>query len=286
MVASNPAYSSTNGVLFDKTQTFLIQCPGGLGGSYTIPGSVISIGNDAFDDCINLTNIIVGNGVTTIGDYAFLSCSSLTSVSLGNSVSSIGTGMFEYCSSLAGITIPNSVTNIGQDAFALCSSLSRVTIGSRVTTIGNLAFYSCALTAVTIPGSVTNIGNYAFEYCSDLANITFLGNAPELVGLYAFSDLASGAKVYYYAGTSGWSSTFNGLPAIQLIAPPQISDASLQNGNFGFAIGGVNNQLVTVVASTNLLNWQTIWTNTLSGTSTNFTDTQSRSYPRRFYRAY
>jgi hypothetical protein len=76
------------------------------------------------------------------------------------------------------------------------------------------------------------------------------------------------------------------LPTVQLIAPPQISDPGVQGGNFGFAITGVSNQVITLEAGTNWLNWQTIWTNTLSGTSTNFTDPQWKSYPHRFYRAY
>jgi len=47
--AANPNYSSTNGVLFDKAQTTLIEFPGGLAGSYTIPNSVTSIGDYAFE---------------------------------------------------------------------------------------------------------------------------------------------------------------------------------------------------------------------------------------------
>ena len=43
--AANPAYSSMNGVLFDKAQVTLLQFPGGLGGSYTISNSVTSIGD-------------------------------------------------------------------------------------------------------------------------------------------------------------------------------------------------------------------------------------------------
>ena len=47
VAASNPFYSSTNGVLFDKSHFTLIQFPGGKGGSYTIPDSVTNIGNSA-----------------------------------------------------------------------------------------------------------------------------------------------------------------------------------------------------------------------------------------------
>ena len=45
--ALNSFYSSVNGVLFNKSQTTLIQYPGGKAGSYTIPNSVTSIGSFA-----------------------------------------------------------------------------------------------------------------------------------------------------------------------------------------------------------------------------------------------
>jgi hypothetical protein len=41
--ALNSFYSSVDGVLFNKSQTTLIQYPGGKAGSYTIPNSVTSI---------------------------------------------------------------------------------------------------------------------------------------------------------------------------------------------------------------------------------------------------
>jgi BspA type Leucine rich repeat region (6 copies) len=72
--ASNPAYSSLNGVMFDKAQATLVQFPGGLGGNYTIPNSVASIGNGAFDYCPSLTSVIIPNSVTSIGDSAFNNC--------------------------------------------------------------------------------------------------------------------------------------------------------------------------------------------------------------------
>ncbi len=37
--AFNPFYSSLDGVLFNNSQTTLIQCPGGKTGSYTIPST-------------------------------------------------------------------------------------------------------------------------------------------------------------------------------------------------------------------------------------------------------
>jgi hypothetical protein len=51
VAAFNPNYGSLDGVLFNKDQTALIQCPGGKAGVYTMPESVTSIGNSAFSGC-------------------------------------------------------------------------------------------------------------------------------------------------------------------------------------------------------------------------------------------
>jgi len=54
--AANPAYSSLNGVLFDKAQKTLITYPEGrTNGAYTIPAGVTNIGNNAFAGCASLT---------------------------------------------------------------------------------------------------------------------------------------------------------------------------------------------------------------------------------------
>jgi hypothetical protein len=102
-----------------------------------------------------------------------------------------------------------------------------------------------------------------------------------------FYDLGAGAKVYYYYGTTGWGLTYGGLPTVMLGAPaPQVGtgSAGVKPGGFGFTINGVVNQTIVLEASTNLTNWQSIRTNTLSGVSTNFVDPQWLNHPHRFYR--
>src|SRR5450756_889581 len=57
--ALNFFYSSLDGVLFNKSQTTLIQCPGGKAGGYTVPNGVTSIGSSAFSGCTSMSAITV-----------------------------------------------------------------------------------------------------------------------------------------------------------------------------------------------------------------------------------
>jgi uncharacterized repeat protein (TIGR03803 family) len=137
---NNPAYSSVAGVLFDKSQTTLIQYPGSIAGSYTIP-----------------------NSVTSIGDYAFYGCTSLTSVTIGTNVTSMGFFAFGWCTNLTSVTIPASVTSIGESAFAGCTNLTSVTIPTSVTSIGDLAFGDCtSLNGVYFKGNAPSVGFHVF----------------------------------------------------------------------------------------------------------------------------
>ena len=109
--SANPNYSSLDGVLFNKTQTALIQCPISKSGSYIIPNSVTSIGNGAFRNCTNLTSVIIPNSLTSIEYGAFYGCSGLTSVTIPNLVTSIGGAAFSGCSGLTSI-YANSTTPV------------------------------------------------------------------------------------------------------------------------------------------------------------------------------
>ena len=99
----NVNYSSVGGVLFNKDQTVLIDCPDGMVGAYEIPQGVISIGDWAFYWCNRLTSVTIPEGVTSIGFYSF-----------------------GYCGSLESITIPASVTTIENYAFYFCDSFSTI----------------------------------------------------------------------------------------------------------------------------------------------------------------
>ena len=144
----NAVYSGNGNCIIQKeTGTILV----GFNSSM-IPtdGSAISIGENAFQGRISMTNITIPDCVTSIGQNAFNSCTGLKSVTIGNGVISIGTS-----------------------AFASCTGLTSVTIGSGVTNIGDTVFYSCKLTSITIPGGVNRIGKNVFGYNGTLNSVTF-----------------------------------------------------------------------------------------------------------------
>jgi hypothetical protein len=103
--ASNPNYSSDNGVLFNKDKTTLIQCPASKSGNYIIPSTVTLIGMNSFSRCSLLKGaMVIPPTVTVIGGWAFRQCTGLTGpLTIPESVDSIGDGAFYMCSGLTNI---------------------------------------------------------------------------------------------------------------------------------------------------------------------------------------
>jgi len=182
-----------------------------------IDDNVTTIGDYAFNACINLESIDISNNVTTIGDYAFLNCFNLTSITIPNGVTNVGNNIFIRCDKLISINvdsnnpkyssnngilynklqdtlilcpvgkigivvIPNSVITIKNSAFAECTKLTSVTISNSVTTIGESAFFYCTnLTSIIIGSSVTSIRDDAFGWCM-LTSITSYPKIPPVLG--------------------------------------------------------------------------------------------------------
>ncbi|MBR5246437.1 MAG: leucine-rich repeat domain-containing protein [Clostridia bacterium] len=217
--SNNKNYSNDKyGVLFNKDKTTLIQYPTGKANtSYTIPDSVTTIENDAFDYC-HLTNVTFGKGVTTIGYREFYHCDNLTKVTVDSNNEYFSNDEYGVLfnknkttlvyypkgNTITSYAIPNSVTKIADNAFYACENLTDITIPDSVMTIGDYAFYYCTnLKNMIIPDGVTTINYYTFGACWNLFSVTIPSSVTTICE-NAFSSCEYLGSVYgtvFYSGT-------------------------------------------------------------------------------------
>ncbi|MDO5813700.1 MAG: leucine-rich repeat protein, partial [Bacillota bacterium] len=146
----------------------------------TIPSTVTEIGNSAFQDCNQLTDVKFPEGLKTIGNDVFQGDTVLETIELPDSVETIGRSAFYKCNELKNITFSNNLKTIGRDAFNGCKQIKEITLPSGIETIQARAFEECdGLTEITIPKSLTNVGggDYfdtgIFNNCKNLKTIKF-----------------------------------------------------------------------------------------------------------------
>ena len=180
----------------------------------TLPSSLISLGQSAFDGCSQLKQVTInsnavlsnayspsnnfstifgsqvqtynlGDAITAIGNYAFYNCGNATSLNIPDGVTTIGNNSFAGCSGVTSFVIPESVTSIGDNAFRECTGVETLTLPN-VTTIGNGAFTDCNnLTAVQLGNGLISLGDSAFSSCYNLQAIAF-PSTMKTIGNYAF----------------------------------------------------------------------------------------------------
>ena len=181
--------------------------------SVTIPQSVTSIGDRAFDGCSALTTLSLGEKIKTIGNCAFENCTSLTGVTIPQSVTSIGYYAFEGCTNLNPLTIKGPITSMGNYAFAGSTYLTSLTLCDDIQTIGNFAFVgSTSLKTVTLPKNLTSIGEYAFADCSELESIT-IPEKVETIEPDTFNGCSNLESIMLPAGLTSFQDKLTDCPA-------------------------------------------------------------------------
>ena len=161
----------------------------------TIPASVTSIGDGAFANCHNLSNVYVQRSasVPTLGNDAFSNCSSSLAIYVPTTAYASATNWSTYASKIkigglcgaSGDNVTwaydnNTLTIAGTGAmedytnnndkpwYNYSSSIKNVVVGDGVTHIGNSAFRYLMNPDLTIAfgKDVQSIGNYVCEVCS------------------------------------------------------------------------------------------------------------------------
>jgi len=246
----NPAFSSLDGVLFNKDKTTLLWFPRTKTGAYTIPSSVTLIAAEAFAGCIGLTEVSLPDGLVWIGSEAFRGCGGLTQLTIPDLVFSISTDAFTDCTGLTSVVIGDAVQF--PPKFIGCTSLRSVTYGTGTWAISELpagitslhvdpanTYFSSVDGVVfnpdrtmlvrcpearagsyAIPASVTTIARDAFRDCSQLTEIT-IGNGVTSIYASAFAGCSGLASMALPASiTEIASELFSGCTKLATIAIP------------------------------------------------------------------
>ena len=172
-----------------------------LTGEIDFPQTLESLGNYAFSgtqaeydwltnrentQSTAITSIIFNDCDVVIGENVFNNCVNLTSIEMGDGVIQWGSFVFAKCTALESVIIGDNITYIPDAAFQDCSLLTNLELGEAIVTIGASAFQGTDVTgALVIPNSCTNIENYAFDRLTNITSLT-MSNSIETIGDYAF----------------------------------------------------------------------------------------------------
>ena len=134
--------------------------------SLRIPSSVATIGAYAFANT-SITGTLTFQDVTEIGEGAFENCKNISDLNFGFSLKKIGDKAFNGCTFPINLSIPNTVTEIGNYAFYKCGEIRKLTLPTSLERIGSYAFADCKNIGgdLLIPSSVKEIGDGAFSNC-------------------------------------------------------------------------------------------------------------------------
>lgn len=193
--------------------------------------SVTSIDNFAFENCNDLTSVIISNGIMSIGKEAFAECTGLLSITVSPTMNSIDIDAFESCHSLNSIMISDIVSwcNISfadhysnplfyaHHLFLNGNEVTDLVIPNSVKSIVGFAFFRCSgLKSVIIPNDVSLIGVSAFEGCSSLTTIVTEIEKPFKIDNSVFNGIPSDAQLIVpkgtkaaYQETEGWNKFTN-----------------------------------------------------------------------------
>lgn len=88
-------------------------------------GTMYSMSGEEYDYS-NVTDLIIGEGITVVNHEAFRECSDLVNVTLPSTIMAVLDSAFSMCWSLKSITIPEGTKYIGASVFYNCLSLVEI----------------------------------------------------------------------------------------------------------------------------------------------------------------
>jgi len=159
----------------------LVMVPSSLSGLFTVKDGTVTIGQHAFANCAEISEIVLPLSVKTIENYAFSGCENLLTLTLHEGITVIQEYAIYECNSLTELTIPSTVTAISC-VVSNCSNLKKIVISnnSMLSLNGSIASYCDSLEIVIIGTGVSEFPINTLYECSSLKYIIICGNITKM----------------------------------------------------------------------------------------------------------
>ena len=142
------------------------------------------------------------SALTRIGDRNFQNCRNLTSVVLPLRLTTITQDAFYSCSSLTTVTpfLPRYITTLGWRAFAYCAITNALSLTSdSLTSLASEVFRGSPIPEITLPVQSISIGASCFSGIVPGCKVYFYGAAPSKIDGSAFNTGSTANPAVIYA---------------------------------------------------------------------------------------
>ena len=240
VAASNPSFTSIDGVLFNKTVTTLITYPTAKKDtSYSIPSTVTKLDSYSFNYAQNLLNLNIPASLAVVSDETFYNESAMTAVTvdpLSNNFKSVdgvlyskdGSYLYFYPESKSDLTftIPNTVTEIGSEGIGGTKFLQSIVLptGLKKLNWGSLGANRSLISISDIPSSVSVLQAGTFNGNFKLAAINVDASNPNYKSINGVLFDKSGTTLIAYP--DGATNRYYTVPSTVSV----ISSNSFSNG--------------------------------------------------------